>query len=175
MGEIKSTLDLVMERTRHLSMSADEKARQRRTDFSRRLQGVLQQYADGALTTAQLQSRVSDLQAELGMSGRETLLAAVIERIDPDADVRCWLDLLAELAPPVHAALENMLHEYRTARSAIQHDAERLQLDHLARAHGIHGSAVLPNPLKDAGLQERLGVMREQLRSKITAFGETAG
>ena len=42
MAEIKSTLDLVMERTRHLSQSTAEKEAQRRGDFEKRLQGLLQ-------------------------------------------------------------------------------------------------------------------------------------
>ena len=42
MGEIKSTLDLVLEKTKHLSQSSDEKQAQIRKDVEIRIKGILQ-------------------------------------------------------------------------------------------------------------------------------------
>ena len=48
MSEIKSTLDLVMERTRQMTLSAEEKAHQKKADCEKRLQSLLLQ-ADALL------------------------------------------------------------------------------------------------------------------------------
>ena len=41
MGEIKSTLDLVLEKTRHLSQSSEEKQAQTQKDTGNRINGML--------------------------------------------------------------------------------------------------------------------------------------
>ena len=64
MAEIKSTLDLVMERTKHLTMSSEERVGQQQKDFEKKLQGVLQQYADKVLAIDELMERVTGLQAD---------------------------------------------------------------------------------------------------------------
>ena len=109
MGEIKSTLDLVMERTRHLSMSAEEKAHQQQADFAKRLQGLLQQYADGAMDVERLRDRISAIQAGLNMTDQEPVLTAIIERIDPEKDNQPWLALLTNLAPAISQPLDEIL------------------------------------------------------------------
>ena len=176
MGEIKSTLDLVMERTRHLALSDDEKRQQRRDAYTRRLQGLLQQFADGALTTAQFRERLADLEKEQAVSDRQSLLAAIVDRIDPDADTRRWSDLLIEFEPSTGEALATILQDYRTTRTALVEDGETRLLDRLAHGDRIRGSAVVPNAAADDTVQEGLSALRSQVRSRILqAIGSGAG
>ena len=49
MGEIKSTLDLVMEKTRHLTLSQEEKDSQKKVEVHKRLKGLVQKYRDNLL------------------------------------------------------------------------------------------------------------------------------
>ncbi|BBO90976.1 hypothetical protein [Desulfosarcina ovata] len=167
MGEIKSTLDLVMERTRHLSMSAEEKAHQHEEDFSRRLQGLLQQFADGALSVERLQTRISELQTELAVTGRQPVLRAIFGRIDPDGDNQAWLDLLAQLAPALCPSMEAILGDHRQEQATLKQECETAQRDRLARDHGIRGSAVVPNPLLDATYREHLAGLQARTRQRI--------
>lgn len=55
MTEIKSTLDLVMEKTRHLSFSEQEKKDQHSEEFAKRIKGLIQQYQDQKLKAENLQ------------------------------------------------------------------------------------------------------------------------
>ncbi len=48
MGEIKSTMDLVMERTKHLSMSSDEKNEIKQAEFEQKIKGILTKYTSGS-------------------------------------------------------------------------------------------------------------------------------
>ena len=55
MGEIKSTLDLVMEKTRHLTLSREEKEEQKRVEVNKRLKGLVQKYQDNLLKKDRLE------------------------------------------------------------------------------------------------------------------------
>ena len=46
MGEIKSTLDLVMDKTRHLTLSDEEKQEQKEKEFRKKLKGPAQKFQD---------------------------------------------------------------------------------------------------------------------------------
>jgi hypothetical protein len=61
MAEIKSTLDLIMERTRNLSMTPEEKEALRRKEWHSRIQGWLQRYLDGLMGTNSLKEAILDL------------------------------------------------------------------------------------------------------------------
>ena len=176
MGEIKSTLDLVMERTRHLSMSDDEKARQRKDEYTRRLKGLVQQFADGALAVVPFRERVCEIESEHHVSDRQLLLKSIVEHIDPDGDASRWTDLLTDFEPGSHDALDTALKDYRVARAELVKVGERRQLDHLARHHQIEGSAVVANPSADASVQKGLAALRSQLRERILqAIGAASG
>lgn len=172
MGEIKSTLDLVMERTRHLSLSEDEKRRQRESDFEKRLQGLLQQYADSALSTEALMDRMGALQAELNFGDRAAIAKIVIGRVDPRQDNKHWLALLAHLSPATCAPLEDTLAAYNRQQAVLMETAGEQQRTRLAREHGIHGSAILPNPQKEASYQERLAALRSETQAGIAALAK---
>ncbi|BBO77003.1 hypothetical protein DSCW_44200 [Desulfosarcina widdelii] len=170
MGEIKSTLDLVMERTRHLSLSDEEKTHQRKEDFRKRLQGLLQRYADGALTVEDLREKIKALQAELKVDDPMVAVTAVAGRMEPDRDNRIWLDLLAVFAPAVCGSLEAALKVYRRQRDdSLWEGVERLRR-RLAQDHGISGTAVAPNPHKDPECQAQLVRLRQQAKSRLAAI-----
>ena len=170
MGEIKSTLDLVMERTRHLSLSDEEKQRQQTATFEKRLQGLLQQYADGALSIEQLRERITALQTELQTTDRQIVLAAVVKRIDPDRENARWLELLAQEAPALCGPLQAGLDTYRAEQDDLLEARAQDQREDLARHHGIAGSAVVPNPRQDPVCQERLSALREEMQTGFEAL-----
>ena len=170
MAEIKSTLDLVMERTRHLSQSTAEKEAQRRGDFEKRLQGLLQQYADGALTVNGFSERSGALQAEAGIEGQHLVTQAVIRRIDPDQDSEPWLTLLEPLAPEVNASLKEILADYESRRASLLKAGEETLRQELDRRHDIAGSAVVPNPLSSPAYQEDIAVLKQETLSQIDAL-----
>jgi len=166
MGEIKSTLDLVMERTRHLSLSAEERAQQKQEEFGGRLQGLLQQYDDGALAADTLHARIAALQNALQLTVPQAVRDAVIQRIDPDRDNARWLDLLpAQLQTALQPILAN---HAETLRALVQASRER-QLTELARAHAVAGSAVVPNPQKDPRYRQAQEHLRRKTQSELAA------
>lgn len=169
MGEIKSTLDLVMARTRHLSLSDEEKARQQRDEYNKRLGGLLQQYADNALTVVELQKRTAALQKEMKVADPQTIVAAVVERVDPDEDNRHWLELLQTSAPATGDALQKQLEGYIGQKNRLIQSAKQRLSETLYNQNGISGSAVAPNPQKDARFRQDLDALRSDTRKMIAA------
>jgi hypothetical protein len=167
MGEIKSTLDLVMERTRHLSLSAEEKEAQRREDFGKRLQGLLQQYADGAMPMDELQDRMAALGKETGITDKRLAVKAMLQRIDPDQDDDRWLALLEHLAPNVGRPLVAILAAYKEDQAVLMQTGQQELRDRLFRNHGITGSAVVPNPRQDPAIQKNLMALRNETTGKV--------
>mgnify|MGYP006293323915 CR=1 FL=1 len=167
MGEIKSTLDLVMERTGHLSMSAEEKEAKRREDFLKRLQGLLQQYLDEGQTAERLLEHVAALRKEMDLADDHLPALAVLGRIDPDQKNDRWFELLEHLAPGACNALRDLLEQYRQKRSHHLQAARKAARESLAREQGITGSAVAPNPLKNAACLNALAALRDETRTAI--------
>ena len=175
MGEIKSTLDLVMERTRNLSMTAEERALQRQADFEKRLQGLLNKYAEEVLSVGNLTTRIEELKAELKITDKRLVVKAVFGRINPDADNARWLDLIAELLPSTIDPVGKILEAYRQKQTDLMQTCGNQMKDHLFRQHGIKGSSVIPNPLKDIQYQENIAALQDETRAKIeTLFGQAS-
>jgi hypothetical protein len=170
MGEIKSTLDLVMERTRHLSLSKEEKQRQRKSDFEKRLQGLLQQYADHALRLDALLDRIDGLQAEFECDDRDAVVKASIHRVAPGQDNAPWLALLARLAPATCEPLSEILAVYHRQETLLMKTAGAQQRSRLASKQGIRGSALRPNLQKDASYQEGLAALQAEAQNGIASL-----
>lgn len=170
MGEIKSTLDLVMERTSHLSMTPEEKTRQREADFEKRLHGLLQQYADQKLAAKEFLQRMEKLQTETGTDDSGLVLQMVCKRVAPDEDNEAWLALLASLAPQGTKPVGDALARYRDQKAQLLQTAGQKIIDCLARDHAIHGSAVLPAPEQDEDCRQDLRTLREKTLAEIAAL-----
>lgn len=169
MGEIKSTLDLVMERTQNMSLSDDEKARQQQDEYEKRLQGLLQKYADGIFGLDRLQAEIGRLQQSMGLNDQTALVDAVRKRIEPDGNSGRWLDLMARLAPAISRTLADILKTYRTRRDECIETAERRLRRRLMQAHGIAGSAVAPNHQKDRRCRDDLAGLKRETEDRLAA------
>lgn len=167
MAEIKSTLDLVMERTKHLTMSTEEKTGQRKMDFEKKLNGLLQQYADKALSVEELMEKVTGLQTHLPTEDHSLPVSAVIRRIRPGRDNTHWLSLVMQMAPDALRPLEDALADYRDKDANLARQGEQRFLKKLDRDHAIHGAAVAPNLCKDVTLQGKRTTLETEAIARI--------
>jgi len=167
MAEIKSTLDLVMERTRHLTMSTEEKAGQQKAEFQKKLKGLLQQYEDNMLSADELMEKSATLQADLSKKDDLIAVSAIAGRLRPGMDNAHWLALIKRFAPRAVPQLEEILADHQEKAAALVRKKEQHHLDTLYRDYGIQGSAVAPNFGKDAPLQEALRVVEKETQTRI--------
>ncbi|HET56998.1 MAG TPA: hypothetical protein ENN35_00975 [Deltaproteobacteria bacterium] len=157
-----------MERTRHLSLSEEEKARHKQEEFKKRLGGLLRHYEDGLLPAAKLQERIDALRKELAVGNRRAFMDILVDRVDPDGDNDRILELLSGGAPDLHDALKKNLADHRERRRTLDDKTVERLRDELRR-EGIEGSAVAPNPERDSAYRERLADLRRETMARIEA------
>jgi hypothetical protein len=145
MGEIKSTLDLVLEKTRHLTLSSEEKQEHTQKEIEKRIKGMLQKYQDGILPDKQLQIDYEKLQKDSNLSDNNILISEIINRLNPDQDNQSLLEILEECCSIDSATIKEVINDYRDA----YHKAAGIRMDrlkeNLAQKNIISGSAVVPN------------------------------
>ncbi|MDI9570321.1 MAG: hypothetical protein QM278_06330 [Pseudomonadota bacterium] len=165
MAEIKSTLDLIMERTKDLVLTEDERKEIRTRERQARVKGWVRRRRDGSLTDDDIRKYLADE----GTAASETaalLREECLAHVDPGGDNGRILSLLQtalgmdtapveELTAAFHGELERLrIDSDRTARAVLQ---ER----------GIGGSAVVPNPNLDPEWGRGLERARRRFQERL--------
>ncbi len=154
MAEIKSTLDLVMEKTRHLTLSREEKEENRRRELAGRLRGLLQQLEDGLLGVEALTSKIDGLLQNGDEEARSLLCRHLMAHVNAEKENGPWIRLLTQYCRADAVRLEKAVQEVRRQLDAAVTERRRQLLDELA-SQGVSGSAVRPNLDRDAVLDEK--------------------
>lgn len=151
MGEIKSTLDLVMERTRHLTLSPDERAAQAREERRRSITAMAARFRRGEVSAEAFDRELRAL-PDPGEAAREAV-SIVVQAVAPDGDNGPLFRLLEEVLHRDAGPLRSLLEDHRRRSEAA---AERIgaRLRDALAARGISGSAVEPNPGADPAWAE---------------------
>ena len=145
MGEIKSTLDLVMERTRHLTLSQEEKAEQKHLEFRKHLQGLIQKFQDKTLKMGRVERQLDALEKEHGVTEKDIFLNEVTERLSLEQDNQPLFQLLEEICGKSTKAFVSVLDEYQDAVRAMSAEKYQEAEAQLADKYSISGTAVVPN------------------------------
>jgi hypothetical protein len=145
MGEIKSTLDLVLEKTKNLTLSSEEKEEQKHQEIEKRIKGMLQKYQDGVLLKDQFGIEYMTLKKDFDLSDNTSLANELINRLDPHQNNHHLLEILQEYCKIDSAAIEAIIADYQIAyHQAAAENVERFK-EYLASQYRISGSAVVPN------------------------------
>lgn len=170
MGEIKSTLDLVMEKTRNLTLSADEKAAQQHKEAENRIRGLLQKYLDGVVSKPELKADHLRLKKGYGADENTILIDEIIGRIEPNGDNQPLLEVLREVGGIDPSGIEALLRSFRKDYlTAAEDRTAQLKAD-LARRHRICGSAVVPNLEADAQWQREQSKLHTEFKEQLAAL-----
>ena len=98
MAEIKSTMDLIMEKTRHLSMTEDEKKEKRQQDARQELQGLICKIEDKTIKTTEFEKSYETIKSTYhdgqAVDVDAMLRDELINRLDLDADNTARLQLI---------------------------------------------------------------------------------
>ena len=167
MGEIKSTLDLVLEKTRHLSQTSEEKQAQAQKDIENRIKGLLQKYLDGLFSIEQLQRDYETIKAEFKLPDHIALAGQVVHRLDPDQDNSALFKVLDHCCHSDSSGFADLIHQYQAGyQSAAQSRMEALKAS-LAQNYNISGSAVVPNLETDEKWRQQVQVLASAVEEKL--------
>ena len=167
MGEIKSTLDLVLEKTKNLTLSPEEKEEQKQKEIENRIKGMMQKYQDGILSKSELITDYEILKKEYQLSHNDSLIIEVTQRIEPDRDNQPLLEVLQECCSIDTAAIETIIANCRKAYIAAAQNRMELLKEDLAQQYNITGSAVLPNLEADGQWRQETRRMRAGYEAQL--------
>ena len=135
MGEIKSTLDLVMEKTKNLSLSSEERQAQKNQEIESRIRGLLQKFKDQVLKVENLKAEYQKLQKDYDLSENAPLIKEICGQIELGADNHAWLELLVQLKVADIERVTSVLHEFDEVIDTAAQGQSKILLDELAKAH----------------------------------------
>ena len=145
MGEIKSTLDLVMEKTRHLTLSQEEREKQKYIEVNKRLKGLMQKYQDNLLKKEHLEKELNSLSKTYDLMVNEMLSRMLLDSLKLGRKNESFLELLSKICGLDVSRLETVFHDFRDA-VGFASEKRRIEIKaDLAKKRFISGTAVVPN------------------------------
>lgn len=160
MAEIKSTMDLVMERTAGMTLSDDEKASLAKGEAVKRARGLLGRFEDSGWSADVFERLLLNEPENERDKVREVALGLFVEGLEPDAELGERLRVLARVFGLDDALVDDLADvHYRLQRAeAGAEEAARAAILADLAARGVSGSALIPKvteeSLIDAGSKD---------------------
>jgi hypothetical protein len=168
MAKIKSTLDLVMERTKNLAMNPEDREALKRKELEDKARGWARMLIDQKITIDQL---MKDFTVE---SSRHSVLADIlhaelVRHIDPDGDNSIILKALTEVLGFEMNPFAEFINDYH-ARYEQYRQEHQVRLLSEFKAKGISGTALVPNMDNDEVWLSFAKGLKDGFKQKIQAL-----
>jgi hypothetical protein len=170
-GEIKSTLDLIMEKTRNMSLSEEEKEELKTRELVARLRGLIQKGLEGFLSVSQLRAEIETERIKSPATDHH-LMAALAARIEPDGENERLFQIMEEVSGRDSAPFKEVVLEWRQDMGRLK-DRSVEVLSKALKKRGVTGSAVLPNPALDPAWQSAYEERKTACRRRLDAIADT--
>jgi hypothetical protein len=169
MAEIKSTLDIIMERTKNLTMTDKEKASFRRKEAEGKVKGWVQKYQDGVIELDTIRSYFEKEITEYP-EVRQILKSQLLDCLKLTGDNGRILRLLEDILETSTETIENTIQSFKHEMDILR--IKRIEsLGKELKERKIYGSSVAPNPDHGGDWQESIlkaeSDLREQLKSLV--------
>jgi len=149
MAQIKSTLDMVLEKTKHLTLSEEEKKAQSIEIIKKSIKGIIQKYQDKKIKLQEVKSEIERLSADDHVDVKQELKKELLSRISINNDNSSSFELLSEIYTIDTTEIASIISNYTEAiKKAINQHQLKMKLI-LEQNHRISGAAVTPNPISD--------------------------
>jgi hypothetical protein len=178
MAEIKSTIDLIMEKTKHLVLSEEEKKTAEREEQLKKIPGYVQRFLDGAWDMNQLKTELGNLPVDLrDETARHLTKQFVMESNLEEKGKKC-LEALEYLAQEKDRRWLNQFQDLissfeKTKRKWVSTQEKQMRSD--LAALGIKGTAVVVRPEKSPQWQAKEHDFQLQIEEIQTAWKAALG
>jgi hypothetical protein len=148
MAEIKSTLELIMEKTKDLTLTDEEKKAFRAKEIKGKVKGFIMKYMDDMMDLETLKQRIVSLEKEDPAAVEEVVVSECLSRINLEAENSKIFDILRHVTAidvtHLHTFLADFLKKLDHERTVREQD-----LSNRINEKGFSGSAVFPNLKSD--------------------------
>jgi len=170
-GEIRSTFDIIMEKTKGLTLSEEEKKAYKEQEMAGKVKGLVQKLLDGILDMDKLKIEVG----ALAENDKDMLIRMIreesIARIKLGGNNEPVLRVLEETTELDAAPIREFLKDFE-GRLEREKGAREKRLNQRLEEQGISGSAVITNIKADPEWVQYVLEMREGFQEKLTSFCE---
>jgi hypothetical protein len=169
LAEIKSTLDLVMEKTRNMILTPEEKERLDDEKAIKQARGLFQKYVDGLWGLQELEQYVEQDESNREKI-RKNISLLIIQRVSTSMagtsqleDIKAWLGTKA--ADEIDQAVAILVHYQKEASDLHRETESRLRRE--LEKRGIQGSAVKPKVTEDKQWQARSEELKREAEQRL--------
>jgi hypothetical protein len=166
MAEIKSTLDIIMEKAKKFSVTEEERQGFKRQELEGKIKGLVQKTLDGILDFERFQVELAALQAKERDLVDQILKDEVVTRIEVEVNSEELLKMLEYVAGSASSGVRKVLADFEK-KGEKQKEIQRKTLLESFKKKGISGSAVLPNLDADAEWARVRSELRRDMQEKI--------
>ena len=148
MGEIKSSLELAMERTKKVAISEKEKEEFKQKEVLQKATSLFHRYREGHLPLNDILKEIEKMEQKTAATVKELLLSQWIDTLSLDDDSERILKAIESLKQKtideVKQKFHHLLSQYQKEKEKIKEEV-KAQFIKALKGKGIHGSAVEPN------------------------------
>jgi len=167
MGEIKSTLDIVMEKTKHLCLSEEEKDAQKKEEAKKIVKGLIQKYKDQVINIKQLEDVWNGLEKENNLSDRQILVDEIIDQIQLNQENSLLMILLKDICGQDISSLDSILEDYTNKKTEVFQARQETIQNEITDRYKISGSAVVPNLEMDSEWADAMKAFENSYQEKF--------
>jgi hypothetical protein len=166
-GEIKSTLELVLEKTKDLNLSKEEREQQKYNEIRLKVNGLLQKYQDRMIRKEKLKEEINSLRKTYSFKENTFLINEIIGRLNLDEDNCLILNLLKEVFGLNVKELESLFNDYQTTITSLTQKRINEVKETLSKKRFVSGSAVVPNLETDDAWRVKIEDIKNKFQQKL--------
>jgi hypothetical protein len=166
MAEIKSTIDIIMEKAKKLTVTEKEKLAFKRKELEGKIRGLVQKYLDSFIDLDRLKVEIAPVQREGEEMVRELIEVDVLGRIQLGQDNEPLLDMLSKTIGMNIGPIRELLNQFEKRMDREKESREKM-LEEELRKTGISGSAVIPNLNGDEEWLRTASELNQLFREKM--------
>ena len=169
MVEIKSTMDIIMEKTKGLTMTDKEKQEFRRQEMEGKIKGLIQKYVDGLMGTERLKEAIANLRARKQEELEQLVRKETMALIQPGESNAPLLEILSSVAGMDPDPIMKLLDDFDSKIEYERAGREQVLREEF-RKKGISGSAVIPNLDADEAWGKLLSEAKDRFRQGLKSL-----
>ncbi len=168
MGEIRSTLDIIMEKAERVTVTDKEKEAFMKSEVEGKVRGLLQKYLDGIIIQERLKKEVEAMGGKRFAVAAAALKKECLDRVALEEDNRPVLEILAHVVGLDTKPVRELLSRYEQEQEEKRGNRESALKERL-KDQRISGTAVLPNLGADPEWTRYLSEVKARFHQRIAA------
>jgi hypothetical protein len=169
MAEIRSTLDIIMEKSKDLTMSDEEKKAFKEQEMAGKIRGLIQKYLDGSLDMDKLNVEIAALAEKDEDMVKRLIREESVSRIELEGNNEPLLRVLGEITGSEAEFLREVLKEFEKRLEREKGIREKELIKSLDKK-GISGSAVLPNINADPEWSRYVSEIGDEFQERLASY-----